>query len=592
MSATLSSYLAKLAHHDAAATKPTPRLRVGTLPPRYVTAQLTARRQLLWRVVALVFSHAVQVILGVVGWVCIGSGALSGRLDYGWLAAWALALISTVPLSAASTWLEGLVAVGISESIKRKMLRGVIATDPDIIRAKGSGELLGEVLESEAIDGVAAGAGIATGVALLELLITPFLMFWGAAPRVQILVLLTFVAVVLVLVAINLRLRSAWARQRIALTNRLVENMSAHRTRLAQQAPSRWHAGEDFDLEHYFLASRKLDAGTARIAALLIRVYVIAALLALVPNFLAGDATLAQLAITLGVALSAAGSLESLAGGLTQAAAAWVAWQMIRPTLQAAKRATDSDAERSSRSLGAPTGVHAGSGDGHFGGIPEATTTAKSAAEFHGESTADETVLRAQDIHFAHQGRHGSVLNGCNLRVHRGDRILLEGPSGGGKSTFAAILAGHRSPSGGFVLAGGLDRHTLGDAAWRQHIALAPQYHENHLFSASLSFNLLVGRPLPHSPKDIHDAREICGELGLDALVDNMPAGMAQMVGDTGWRVSQGERSRIFLARALLQNAAVIVLDESLAALDPENLKHCLECVRRRAASLILIAHP
>jgi ATP-binding cassette subfamily B protein len=71
-----------------------------------------------------------------------------------------------------------------------------------------------------------------------------------------------------------------------------------------------------------------------------------------------------------------------------------------------------------------------------------------------------------------------------------------------------------------------------------------------------------------------------------------MPAGLDQFVGDTGWRLSQGERSRIFLARALLQRAEVLLLDESLAALDPENLRQCLECVLRRAPTLILIAHP
>jgi ATP-binding cassette subfamily B protein len=71
-----------------------------------------------------------------------------------------------------------------------------------------------------------------------------------------------------------------------------------------------------------------------------------------------------------------------------------------------------------------------------------------------------------------------------------------------------------------------------------------------------------------------------------------MPAGLNQFVGDTGWRLSQGERVRIFLARALLQRAEVLLRDESLAALDPENLRGRLECVLRRAPRLILIAHP
>jgi len=75
-------------------------------------------------------------------------------------------------------------------------------------------------------------------------------------------------------------------------------------------------------------------------------------------------------------------------------------------------------------------------------------------------------------------------------------------------------------------------------------------------------------------------------------LLGRMPGGLDQIVGDTGWRLSHGERSRIFLARALLQDADVVLLDESLAALDPENLRQCLECVMRRARSLIVIAHP
>jgi ATP-binding cassette, subfamily B, bacterial len=71
-----------------------------------------------------------------------------------------------------------------------------------------------------------------------------------------------------------------------------------------------------------------------------------------------------------------------------------------------------------------------------------------------------------------------------------------------------------------------------------------------------------------------------------------MPAGLLQMVGETGWQLSHGERSRLYLARALLQNADLVVLDESFAALDPENLQYALRCVRERAAALLVIAHP
>ena len=71
-----------------------------------------------------------------------------------------------------------------------------------------------------------------------------------------------------------------------------------------------------------------------------------------------------------------------------------------------------------------------------------------------------------------------------------------------------------------------------------------------------------------------------------------MPAGIRQQVGETGWQLSHGERSRIFLARALMQRSQLIIMDESFGALDPETLDLCLQTVLKRAQTLIVIAHP
>jgi len=199
--------------------------------------------------------------------------------------------------------------------------------------------------------------------------------------------------------------------------------------------------------------------------------------------------------------------------------------------------------------------------------------------------------IDAQQLSFRYSNRDELVLHNCSLQIHQQDRILLEGASGGGKSTLVSLLVGLREPASGRLLADGLDRQTLGAEAWRKHIASAPQFHENHVLAETFAFNLFMGRRGIPGPQELAEAEELCRELGLGDLLDRMPAGTLQMVGETGWQLSHGERSRLYIARALIQNPEVIVLDESFAALDPENLQRAIECVLKRAKSLLVIAH-
>jgi ATP-binding cassette subfamily B protein len=200
--------------------------------------------------------------------------------------------------------------------------------------------------------------------------------------------------------------------------------------------------------------------------------------------------------------------------------------------------------------------------------------------------------LEASELQFRYRDRDEPVLRGCDLRIGPGDRVLLEGPSGGGKSTLAALLMGLRTPQAGLLLVDGLDRATLGERGWRRRISGAPQFHENHVVSDTLLFNLLLGRRWPPSPEDVAEAGAVCRALDLGPLLERMPAGLLQIVGDTGWQLSHGERSRVFIARALLQDPALLVLDESFGALDPETLATAMGCVRQRSRGLVVIAHP
>jgi ATP-binding cassette, subfamily B, bacterial len=257
-------------------------------------------------------------------------------------------------------------------------------------------------------------------------------------------------------------------------------------------------------------------------------------------------------------------AFQKLTTGMWHLAGAAIVWEHVAPLFQAA----------------APP---EGGGATAFALIPPSAA---------GSSNGAPTVLETYDLTFRYRDRGAPVLQGCALRVHAGDRLLLEGPSGGGKFILASLLSGLRAPESGLLLLRGLDRQTLGTEGWRRQVVAAPQFHENHVLTETFAFNLLMGRRWPPQPEDLEAAERICRELGLDDLISHMPAGLLQMVGETGWQLSHGERSRLYMARALLQAADLVILDESFAALDPETLQRCLHCALKRAATLLVIAHP
>jgi ATP-binding cassette subfamily B protein len=296
------------------------------------------------------------------------------------------------------------------------------------------------------------------------------------------------------------------------------------------------------------------------LSALGARGWLLLVLPALAVPFLDGSATPALLAIGVGGALLGYRALRRLTGGVWHLADAWVAWGQVAPLFCAGGRR-----ERPGR----PELVV---GRGHDG--------------------TDTAVLQAHDLMFHHKARPDPVLNGVSLRIAPGDRLLLEGASGAGKSTLASLLVALRAPQFGLLLVGGLDRRTLGAEGWRRRIASSPQFHENHVITGTFAFNLLMSRPdWPPSTEDVALIEPLCRELGLGPLLARMPGGVMQMVGESGWQLSHGERSRLFLARALLQDASLVVLDESFAALDPDNLRRAVACAPMRAPALLVIAH-
>ena len=330
-----------------------------------------------------------------------------------------------------------------------------------------------------------------------------------------------------------------------------------------QEPPSLRHQEEDRAGSRYLHAGAQLDA-SALALELMPRGWLLVGVAGLAPAFVSG-ASQPSLAVGLGGVLLVYRSLALLSAGLSQVVGAGISWQQVAPLFHAAARPR----ERGVTDLAlAPD--HAEPADGPAA-IP---------------------VAEGHDLRYRYASRSEPALWGCHLRIERGDRVLLTGTSGGGKSTLAALLTGLRQPESGLLLLTGLDRPTLGEAGWRRRVAASPQFHENHVLAETFAFNLLMGRRWPPAAGDLEEAQEVCHELGLGPLLERMPGGLMQLVGETGWQLSHGEKSRLFLARALLQGADLVVLDESFAALDPETLRAALECALRRAPSLLVVAHP
>ncbi|MGR8930145.1 MAG: ATP-binding cassette domain-containing protein [Gammaproteobacteria bacterium] len=509
--------------------------------------------------VLLVFSLVYG--LEIAGWRVIGQGALDGRVDLGWFWLWALLVLSLIPLQLSGHWLESIFALDIGRILKQRLLAGALKMDLETIRQQGAGQLLGRVIESQALESLALNGGLSVLIAGVELLFAAWVILLGAGGALQLALLIFCLAVTL---------GSAWhyfqrlrrlSLTRLDMTHELVERMVGHRTCLAQEDPTLREAQQDHAIETYLGHAIALDRSLLPLA-ITPRVWLIIGLIGIMPAFVTGNASAVALAVGLGGLLLAARALSGITGGFSALARAIIAWEQVAPLFHAAARNQDSTPFLK------PTQLKPSSPD-----------------------RAVPALIDARKLAFRYRPQGEPVLHQIDLTIGRGERILLSGDSGGGKSTLASLISGLRQPESGLLLLNGLDRHTLGDA-WHQLACAAPQFHENHIFTGTLAFNLLMGRRWPASTLDLREAHALCLELGLGELLERMPAGLMQMVGETGWQLSHGERSRVFLARALLQNAELTILDESFAALDPETLEKCLSCALARASTLMVIAHP
>jgi ATP-binding cassette subfamily B protein len=554
------------------------------LPPSASFWRLAREAGLPRHLAVLSGMHGLQYVLWLLSWWLIGQGTFRGQFEFAWFAAWGLLLLTLVPFQRLVGWRQGLFALTAGGLLKQRLLYGALRLDQEEMRHQGIGQVLGRVIESGAVEQLALTGGFMGVVALVEIAIATFVLAAGAGGGLHLALLAGWMLLSGLLTWRYYGLRRRWTEARLGLTHDLVEGMVGHRTRLAQEPPERWHTGEDQALAHYLSLAVTLERTERLLMALVPRGWLPVGVLGLFPAFVGGGASAAGLAVGLGGVILVHRALRRGAMSMITLTEAVVALQHIRPLFQAASRPVK---------VGLPgLAVRRDPRPPAPGPLPPTAVASPADGRGGAEGGESHPLLEAYDLVFRYRERGEPVLRRCSLCIRDGDRLLLEGPSGGGKSTLATLLAGLRRPESGLILLHGLDWQTLGATGWRRRVVAAPQFHENHVITETFAFNLLMGRRWPPRQADLEEAETICRELGLGELLDRMPGGLMQMVGEMGWQLSHGERSRLFIARALLQNADLIILDESFAALDPETLRLALQCVLRRAPTLLVIAHP
>ncbi len=172
--------------------------------------------------------------------------------------------------------------------------------------------------------------------------------------------------------------------------------------------------------------------------------------------------------------------------------------------------------------------------------------------------------VRLEDVHFAYDER-GEILRGVNLTALPGQVVALVGPSGAGKSTLIALIPRFYDVTKGRLTLDGVDIRRLRLMDLRRQIALVPQ--ETLLFSGSIEENIRYGNPQASQAEVIEAAKA----ANAHEFISAFPQGYQTLVGERGVKLSGGQRQRIAIARALLKNPRILILDEATSSLDSES---------------------
>ncbi|MGH7347181.1 MAG: ATP-binding cassette domain-containing protein, partial [Candidatus Rokuibacteriota bacterium] len=189
-----------------------------------------------------------------------------------------------------------------------------------------------------------------------------------------------------------------------------------------------------------------------------------------------------------------------------------------------------------------------------------------------------------EDVTFAYPGARRPAHVELSFQVRPGERVAIVGPSGSGKSTIARLLLRFHDPDRGRVAIGGRDLRELSFEQIRSRVALVSQ--DTWLFHGTVEDNIRMGKP----DASVEELRAATRAANADEFIQRLPQGYDTVVGERGVRLSGGQRQRIAIARALLRDAPILVLDEALSSVDAESealIQSALDRLMRGRTTLV-----
>jgi ABC-type multidrug transport system fused ATPase/permease subunit len=192
-----------------------------------------------------------------------------------------------------------------------------------------------------------------------------------------------------------------------------------------------------------------------------------------------------------------------------------------------------------------------------------------------------------EDVTFRYRPGDAPALKDVSFSVAAGETVAIVGPSGAGKTTLASLLLRFADPEAGTIRIGEADLREVDPRELRRTIGLVPQ--DTFLFHETVAGNLRLTRP-DAAADDLADA---LGSAGASAFVGALPEGVETVVGERGFRLSGGERQRIAIARALLKDAPILILDEATSNVDVASEVGIQDSIDelRRGRTTVIIAH-